>query len=529
MRKQLVLVCAALVATTTACNSSEAGPRQNGAGLKKDAEIVIALAGDPGTLDPTKTLSGPAQQINRFAYDSLAYTNADGELVSGIAESWEVTPTTLTFKIRPDVTCGDGSKLVPSSIQRFFEYLKKSKSPMIGTAIPDANYKVAADDASGTFTFESGEPNGFLLQNLVSVPIVCEKGLTDPKSLARGSAGTGPYVLTEVVSADHYTLERREGYTWGSDGSSTAEEGLPARVTFRVVSNEATSTNLMLSGELDIANLTGPDRERLDESNGFNVYNVATDSLLMMFNEREGLPAAEKAVRQALVQTVDRAELLQVATSGFGAESHSMVTVTPQVCDDSAAASSIAELDPDAAAGALDSAGWARTGTNGPREKNGKPLKIRLAVSVPGAAGQDAAELLRQQWEDLGVQVDIKTVAGPQLENLLFGTADFDAVVFPLAISLPSTVYGLLVGPPPPAGGNFAALTNADYEKHASEALATPGDAGCDGWTKAEAALYSNGDVLPIGATTAAAVGRNLEFDYVQGQIDPMSVRVFTN
>src|SRR4051812_34081469 len=188
------LVC---VAGLAACGGSSGGngSKNPKADVVKDASITMALAADPGTLDPTKTLVGAAQQINRFTYDALINTDNAGKIVSGLAEKWTVSPTTLTFTIRKGVTCADGTAFTAATVKDNFDFLVKSKSALIGTALPDPNFTVTADEAASTFTFTSPTPNGFFLQDLAGIPMVCPKGLAAPAGLARSSAGTGPYVL----------------------------------------------------------------------------------------------------------------------------------------------------------------------------------------------------------------------------------------------------------------------------------------------------------------------------------------------
>jgi hypothetical protein len=64
-------------------------------------------------------------------------------------------------------------------------------------------------------TITTAKPFGFLLRGAGSIPIVCAKGIQNRAALAKATDGSGPYVLTEAVPNDHYTLTRRNGYTWG--------------------------------------------------------------------------------------------------------------------------------------------------------------------------------------------------------------------------------------------------------------------------------------------------------------------------
>ena len=96
------------------------------------------------------------------------------------------------------------------------------------------------------------QPVPFLLQSTgAGLFIVCAQGLADRTILATGTDGTGPFVLEEAVPNDHYTFRARDDYTWGPDGATTDAPGFPSEAVLRVVENESTAANLLLSGEVN--------------------------------------------------------------------------------------------------------------------------------------------------------------------------------------------------------------------------------------------------------------------------------------
>ena len=109
-------------------------------------------------------------------------------------------------------------------------------------------------------TLKLAAPAPFVLNGLASLPIVCPGGMDDRKSLAQATAGTGPYELTEAAPGDHYTYQIRDGYTWGPNGATTATEGMPDTIVMKIVQNETTSANLLLSGDLNAASDHRPGR-----------------------------------------------------------------------------------------------------------------------------------------------------------------------------------------------------------------------------------------------------------------------------
>src|ERR1044072_8357271 len=147
--------------------------------------------------------------------------------------------------------------------------------------------------------------------------MVCKKGMKGRKSLRNTTDGTGPYQLTEAAPGDHFSYQIRDGYTWGPNGASTATPGMPDQVVVKVVENESTAANLLLSGGLNAAQVLGPDATRLDKA---GLFAAKTTALIgeQWYNHTDGHATSDPALRMALTQALDLAELQKVLTSGNG-------------------------------------------------------------------------------------------------------------------------------------------------------------------------------------------------------------------
>ena len=70
------------------------------------------------------------------------------------------------------------------------------------------------------------------------------------------------FEVTEVAANDHYTFERRDGYNWGPDDTTSDTPGVPKTVIAAMAPNVSTAANQLLSGELNAAPIAGPDKDR---------------------------------------------------------------------------------------------------------------------------------------------------------------------------------------------------------------------------------------------------------------------------
>ncbi|MEA5360740.1 ABC transporter substrate-binding protein [Amycolatopsis sp., V23-08] len=520
-----VVLLGGLALVATAC----AGPGTAGSGQTPvDGQtFTLALGSDPGNLDPHMSVLSVTGQVDKFLYDSLTELSADGKPLPELAEKWTDTSTTAaSFTLRPGLTCADGAPLTAADVAANIVFVgdPANKSPYAGLTVAPGT-KATADEATRTITVTSGAPDAFLLRNIGSLPIVCGKGLADRKLLAKGESGTGLFAVSEAVPNDHYTFTRRKDYKWGP-GDWKAEPGLPDKVVLRVVSNTSTAANLLLSGELNAGVIIGPDRQRLDARKLFHGdYNAPLGEIF--FNQAAGRPGEDEAVRRALTQSLDLAQLGKVLTSGTGKPSQGLVTADPKACSGDTVTGNLPSHDPAAAAAALDAAGW-KAGADGVRVKNGKRLTLNVIYGTQlGPTMAPTAELFQQTWKALGAEVTLKGVDSPGLSQVLFGTGEWEVSLGPLGLTLPSQLVPFVSGPAAPDGTNFGHIANPAYDQAVKQAAAANGEASCPTWNAAETALIKQVDVVPYIDSVTAVYGSGSKFTISQGAITPSSIRMY--
>jgi peptide/nickel transport system substrate-binding protein len=485
--------------------------------------FTMVLNADPGNLDPQSAPTSTLFQASRFAYDSLlSMAPEDGSIQSQLATDWSVDGTTVKLTLGEGITCSDGTPLTATDVVANLDYVA---DPAHQSPYYPVGATAVADDAARTITITLPAPAPFVLNGLSDLPIVCAAGVADRTTLAGATNGTGPYVLSEAAPGDHYTYTLRDGYSWGPDGATTAAAGMPGTVVLRIVENPSTAANLLLTGDVNAATITGPDVQRLAQA---DLFRVDTGVIIgeMWFNHAEGRPGADAAVRMALTQGADLTQLQQVLTAGEGAPATTFAALAPVACPGDSISPVLPAFDATAAGAALDAAGWAK-GADGVRAKDGQPLSVTfLHDTSAGAAGQAAAELATQQWTSLGVTVVDKAQTGGATQETLFSTGDWDIAWIPLNVSSPDQLVPFLSGPAPAdGGGNFAGIANADYTAGVTAAAAKPGTDGCPDWLGAESQLVAAADVVPFANSVVPTFGSGAEFA-ISGSLIPTSIRM---
>jgi len=484
----------------------------------EDGTFTTMISQDPGDLNPLVTNLVSAQFVNAYAYDSLLFVEpSTGDPKPYLATSWEDGADRVSFTLRDDITCSDGTPFTAQVAADNFSWVADpaNGSPLMGTTVPAGTVATAEGDV---LTVTTPGPSPFLLKIIGSAALACPAALEDPKAASAASVGTGPFTITEVVPNDHITLERRDDYAWGPDGLTTAAAGVPKTVTVKIVTDPSTAANLLLAGELNAAPVTGADEERvIGASLDSRSYSAMSGEI--MFNQYEGLPTADVAVRQALIQAADLDTYTTINTAEKGVRATSLLAPEPLMCTYDSVDGAVPGFDAKAAAKTLADAGWTK-GAGGKLERDGSPLAISVVYINSIDAQSAGAEYLAGLWEELGVTV--KLVGGDRnaLLSNTFSAPDPSSwsVVLGLTIqtNTPSILPPYLSGATPPDGINFASVDNPEYTELATTAASLAGDESCATWEQAERALFESADIIPISITKS-----NMYFNGATTVIDP--------
>ncbi len=533
MRRMIALLACltsiCLVLTGCGGNSKPSGTRSGSVHYASDGTFTMAASRDLGTFDPYKgrLLWG----YSSLAYDTLVNLDPNGALVSGLAGTWKADAHSATFTLKPGITCSDGSALTASQVADDLKYLGDASNGNVqyGVNIPaGAPFTATGDDAARTVTVTMKTSFGFMLNTFGRTPIVCAKGMANRASLQSTSDGTGPFVLTNVVPGQSYTLAVRKGYSWGPGGASTSAPGTPGKVVIKTIINQTTAANLLLSGGLNFATIDGQDQQRL-KADGLSSAPFHRSAVWLWFNHLGNRPTSEQLVREALVTGLNDKQVITVSTGGNGSASKGLVALTPSACQGDTVTGQLPTFDQAKAESLLDQAGWTK-GASGVRTKNGKSLTLDLHYAPSSLSTyQASAELIAQEWGAIGVKVKLTADTAAAFTQNVEGASNFDVTIGGFGVSLPSQMVSFLSGPIPSKGVNFSGIDNSQYNALVAKAGTLPAPASCTYWNQAEQALYKNVDIAPISNETQLgflnkAQGTTNNWEYLL----PTSIRVLS-
>ncbi len=207
-------------------------------------DITVAIQLEPPNLDPT---GGAAQAIDSVLYsnvfEGLTRFMADGSVVPGLAESWDISEDglTYTFKLREGVTFHDGSTMDADDVKFSLDRINAEDSANAQKKLYAGITEVSVVDPQ-TVAITLDKPNGMMLFNLAwgDAVIVAPESVAD---IATNPIGTGPFKFDNWVQGDRIEMSAFDGY-WGDKPALT-------EATFRFISDPTAAFAAVMAEDVD--------------------------------------------------------------------------------------------------------------------------------------------------------------------------------------------------------------------------------------------------------------------------------------
>jgi peptide/nickel transport system substrate-binding protein len=496
-----------VVAIMLACTSSTSSSKPSG----QPEAVTFRLISDWTTLDLQKALTVNVWQITSAFYDTLVTYDNAGKLTPYLATSWKTSPGSATFTLRTDAVCADGTPVTADVVANSFKRLfaDSTKSTIIKGRFGGVGPFGATKDDATHVTITTGGKNTVDLVYAASHPgtgIVCPAGLLPGADFEKNSFGSGPYTMTSATHGDSVVAALRPSWKWGPRGVTSAT--LPKTLTMKVVVNETTAANLLVTGGLDISTVAGSDVTRLRAEKSLNNFQAASPwAHFIIFNQTPKRLGADPLVRQALATAVDRKAWNIAANAGFG-EAATGILAPATACFDPTATKLLASYDLAKAAALLKQAGWV-LGSDNKLTKDGQPMKLVLAAPTSMNSGPD---YVAEQWTKLGVSVTLnKKQQVDWVGDLRSG--NFDAAPFPIgdANNVPIGNLTNFIGQPPPAGTNLARIFDPTFEQAFVAATNASEADRCNALGALQRAMVATYDFVPLANQQTQWFSRGLK------------------
>jgi peptide/nickel transport system substrate-binding protein len=281
-----------------------------------EQKLRIAVMQLPVKVDETEG-SSASWTVTWLVYDALVHMGTDGNPVPGLAVSWEpIDDTTWQFKLRQGVKFHNGEDFDANAVKFSLDYILNPDNAIYYARFLGTIQEVQVVDEY-TVNIITNVPDATLLGALVGARIRPPKYFAEVGAERFGQApiGTGPFKLVEFVPDQHVILERNDDY-WG-------DVPLLDTVEFVEMTEASTRMAALEAGEVDLAqNMPVDQVQRLQDAGleiDSEVIAETRTILLVSAKQREDYPfLSDKRVRQALNYAVDKEEIVNTLTGGYG-------------------------------------------------------------------------------------------------------------------------------------------------------------------------------------------------------------------
>ncbi len=217
-------------------------------------DLRIAIAIEPGVLDPLYRPYRPDEQIARHFFDSLVLQDERQRLMPGLALSWRAVDETMwEFRLRPGVRFSDGSEFTAEDVAAALRRAPGPRNSLGGYGIYTRQIREINVIDPATIRLRTATPYPLMPYDLSAVWIISHKAetaTTEDFNSGRALIGTGPFRFVERVNGERLVLVRNEEY-WGS-------KPVWKRVVVTFIPNDSARIAALLSGDVDFIEQVPP-------------------------------------------------------------------------------------------------------------------------------------------------------------------------------------------------------------------------------------------------------------------------------
>lgn len=494
-----LLLCILLL-SMTACSNETAAPQN---------EILsFYLNSDPITLDPQIVSDYSGTMLVTNLFEGLVRQDSDGNILPGMAESWEISDDglTYTFKLIEKSCWSNGTEVTADDfvfgIKRSLMPETKSENAADLFAIKNASSVYSGDvpaDQLGikavdkhTLTIQLEYETNALLQVLTTpAAMPCNEDFFES---SKGKYGkdydliitNGPFKIRENYGWDHdkYIFIRRSDEYLGSN------KAIPLGVNFTFASQPDSPVSSLASGDIDLCEIYGNQLDSAKE-NSLNIYTTSNTLWGICYNT--DIKAFKNAkLRVSLLSSLDRENLLKNVPESY-IKSDSLISDSVNFAGDNyRSAVGKVVLEP-----SDNSKNMFRKATEELAENEIELNSSYTIIYLDDSTSSDIVTSIIETWnETTGLYFNKEALSRNELESRI-NKGNYDIAIAPLntAVDSPMEFFSKFVKNSP---NNYINLTYSEYDSFIEQAISSEGRNSVSALAQAEKYLVEYGYLYPL-------------------------------
>ena len=402
--------------------------------------LTEGIIGSPRFINPVLAVSDVDQDLSELLYSGLMKATPDDTLVPDLAENYQIATSGLeyTFTLKDNVHFSDGVKITADDVVYTINEIQDSaiKSPKL-PAFYDVKVQKISDNQ---VQFTLKQPYASFLENLTVgiLPKHIWGNLSDTEfPLSQYNVepiGSGPYKVSDMKTLQKNMLIIPTYYELTPSSEYALGKPFINKLIINFYSDEKSLISAYNNGYIESMNSIDPDEiANIKKQAGSTIVTSPLPRVFaVFFNQNQSDVLANKEVRQALNEAVDREQIVNAVLFGYGKP---VIGPIPAGFIQNNASSTTEIYDLARASSTLAKAGWVKNPDTGILEKKVGKKTTELAFSISTLNSPDlvkTAMLIQNDWQQLGAKVDVKQFELGDLEQNVIRPRKFDALLYGL-------------------------------------------------------------------------------------------------
>jgi len=442
---------------------------------KEGGSYTEALIGQPSYVNPVLSQTNDVDMdISRLVFSGLFKYNKDQQLITDLADSYEISEDqkTYTIRLKQDIAWHNGNALLIDDVIFTIETILDSdfNSPLYSSLKGVTIERV--DDTTIKFILE--EPFTPFLSNLtfgiLPAHIWSDVSVTN-FTLAEFNTkpiGSGPYKFEELSkdrsgNIKSYTLERNDFYY--------GKESYIDKIIFKFFPDFASAVEAARNKSVDGVSFVPSDyKGEIDKNDNLLSYSLQLPQYTAIFFNQKNDLLKNQELKQALAHAINKEKILIQALAGDG-----VIIEAPILAGFIGHHPDVKkyEYNKQKAEEMLDALEWKIPEDGGLRQKDGQTLQFSL-TTVDRSEYLQTVNILKESWEAVGVGVELKIMNAARVDKEVIKPRNYEAFLYGEILGFDPDPYPFWHSTQMLAGGfNLSNYFNKDVDKLLEEARKT--------------------------------------------------------
>lgn len=414
--------------------------------------LTEGIVGSPRFVNPLLAVYDTDKDLVSLVYSGLMKSTSDGDLIPDLAKEYKISEDGLEydFILKDNLYFHDGTRLTTDDIEFT---AKKSQDPEIKSPKRPSLYEVKVEKISDTeIKFILTKPYAPFLETM-TLGILPKHIWGNFSSLEFSMSqynvepiGSGPYMIKKMdivkknmlITPVYYELTPFSKYALG--------KALINKLIIRFYPSERDEIDAFKGGEIE--SMSGISKDNIKDIDS-KLFNLNTSLLprifAVFFNQNQSAVLANDEVRLALNNAIDKERIVKEVLGGYGVTIDGpvpakLIDIKEQKKESIDEATRVQN-----AKDILTKEGWVYNETDKVWEKKAKKAITQiLKFSVATANSEElmkVSEMIRQDWEKIGVTVDIRPYDSGDLQQNIIRPRKYDALLFGEVIGRDMDLY----------------------------------------------------------------------------------------